>query len=264
MTMPIPKYIRAANIQDNTIRYEWDDWKTLPAAETPDTDLVRRLEGVSQRAVLAFMCGTAEWMYHRLSNLCDDPAPQDYLEAAWSSTIDSRYIGYGTGDWWQTYSSGEWLGPVKRPIDDVLGGIEIAVQQLALERIDPSDQAGWIAAITVYIMPNPAPYKKWCEQVMERFESLYPRDPEDALGDVVPRQAVDTEFDFHVEQTEVLINQFLASLDYRTNRFLSSPEGMLKGDVEGSFKGTPYVFSIEVDHMARVTSKGHEGHKHDE
>ncbi len=263
MTLGVPGYLQTARIQDDTLRYEWDDWDDLPAVTTTDEELLARLPRVSQRAVLAFMCGTAEWIYHRLAKLCDDPAPSDYLEAAWALIVEVRYCGYGTGMWWQNYEAEteSWVGPVKGPIGDGLERLEIACQQLALEGTDPVRRAGLIAALATYIMLDPAPYKRWCELVLDRFEALYARDPEDEMGDVVPRQAVNPEFDFHVEQTEALINQFLGSLDYRANKFLSSPEEMLESEeLLMRFQGTPYVFDIELDRRTRHGWKPGEHH----
>jgi hypothetical protein len=95
---------------------------------------------------------------------------------------------------------------------------------------------------------------------MERFESLYKRDPDDELGDVVPREAVDPGRAFKVEQTEAIINQFLASLDHRTNQFLSSPEDMLESDDEEDegFPGTPYLFDMKADRQSRRDSEEEE------
>jgi len=264
MTLPVPKYLQAANVDDTSIRYQWDDWKTLPALQAVDDKLKSRLKGVSQRAVVAFMCGTVEWIVHRFSRLCDDPALSAYLEAAWAMIVDVRYCvcgGGGTG--WQEYSIKGWDGPIKAPIADALERLEIAIQKLAWEDTDPVRRAGLLAALAAYVMTDPAPYKRWCGQVMKRFESLYPRDPEDELGDVVPREAIDPKFDFKVERTEALINRFLASLDYHTNIFLTSPEDMLESDdeEEEGFKGTPYVFDMEADREAR---RGGETEQEDE
>ncbi len=260
MTLPVPPYLKAANIQDHSIRYEWDDWRTIPAAETPDKKLVSRLAGVSQRAVLAFGCGTAEWIVYRFAKLSDDPAPWNFLESAWAMIVDVRYCGYGEATGWQEYSVKGWNGPVRRPIQDALKLLEIACQQLAWEfHSEPTSLVGTISALTCYVTTDPAPYKKWSERVLERFESLYSRDPDDKLGDVVPRQAVDPGFRFKVQQTQTLINQFLSSLDYRHNIFLTPPEGILEHfDEEEDFKGTPYVFDIEQDRQTRRRKKTEE------
>ncbi|MCK4814909.1 hypothetical protein KA005_03990 [bacterium] len=251
MTLSIPNYIQTANIQDNSIRYEWDDWDDLPALETPDEELVAQLEGVSQRAVLAFACGTAEWIVYRFTRLLNDSAPMNYLEAAWAMIVNMRYRG---GPGWQYFSLKGWEGPVKGPVKDALEWLEIASQQLASEyHTDPKTDTGLISALACHVMTDPTAYKIWRGQVMERFESIYPRDPEDELGDVVPREAVDPYYDFKIDQTESLINKFLASLDYRSNIFLSAPEEMLKvGDEEDDgFIGTPYVFDINTDRKSR-------------
>jgi hypothetical protein len=265
MALSIPRYLTEAKIADTVVRYEWDDWDDIPAAETPDDELLARLERVSHRAVFAFGCATAEWVIYRYSKLCDDPAPWQYLETAWAMIVDMRYCGYGKAVNWQEFSVDGWDGPVRRPIQYTLKWLEIAFQQLAWEyKTDPTTMVATVAALAAYVMSDPAPYKKWCGQVLDRFESLYPRQPEDELGDVVPRQAVDPEVDFKVEQTEALVNQFLASLDYKSNPFLSPPEAILEGEPEfyEPFQGKPYVFDIEVDRQVRRRPRGG-GHDHE-
>src|SRR5262245_45175072 len=130
MALPPPRYVQAANIQDDSVRFEWDDWKDIPAAGTPDKELVRRFGKISDRAVLAFMCATAEWIVHRFSKLCDDPAPLAYLEAAWASTISMWYRASAREGGWETYvhkNKREWRGPVKAPIADALQLLEEAI-----------------------------------------------------------------------------------------------------------------------------------------
>ncbi len=254
MILPAQNYLKAANVQDNHLHYEWDDWRTLPAATTPDDELVMRLNDISQRATLAFACGSAEWIVFRLAKLTNDQAPWDYLVAAWAMVVDVRYGGYGTASQFQGYSHLGWDGPVRKPIRNALQVLEAALQEVAWNKTDPARRAGKIAALACYIMNDATPYKHWRERVLERLESLYPRNPDDPLGDVVPRQAVDPEFSFRVEQTEALTNQFLASLDYRSNMFLSPPDGMLEHFEDGEdFVGTPYAFDIELDRRVRLS-----------
>jgi hypothetical protein len=257
MTLPIPTYLEAASVQDNVLRYEWDDWRTLPSLEATDEELVARLRRVSYRAVLAFACGTAEWIVYRFGSLNEDSAPWNFLEAAWAMIVDVRYCGYGDATAWQAYSPKKWNGPVKGPIDEALKTLEIAFQQLASEyHTDPTVFAATISTLACHVMTDSLPYKTWSGQVLAQFESIYPRKPGDELGDVVPRQAVDPEFDFKVEQTETLMNHFLETLDYHSNMFLSSPEGMReKFEGEESFQGTPYVYSMEADRREHTKSR---------
>jgi hypothetical protein len=252
MALPLPPYLTAATPRDNRLRYEWDDWRTIPAKNAVDETLVKRFSSVSHRAVLAFACGTAEWILQRLDRFCDDKQPWNYVEAAWARIVDIRYVGYAGGCTWAEYAMRGWEGPVKGPIDEGLRLLESAFQQLAWEQTTPTVYAAPLAALATYVLPDTAPYTDWCNRVLNRFEVLYPRAVEDALGDVVPRQAIDPAFDFRVEQTEALVNEFLSRLDYRANIFLSSPEGMLEPDDEGrQFRGVPYVFDIAADRRAR-------------
>ena len=257
MAISVPNHIQAAGIQDDSIRYAWDDWKRLPALETYDDELVAQLKGISQRATLAFICGTAEWIIHRFAKLYIDSDLAAYLEAAWARIVHVRYGNYDSLAVWHNklFSQVEWSGPVKKPIADAMQWVGNAIEELALEGNDPAQDAGLIATLACYVMTDPTPYKRWCAQVTDRFESIYPRNPEDRLGDVVPRQAVEPEYDFKIEQTELLINQFLGSLDFKSNIFLSSPEEMLEEDEEDlRFIGIPYAFNIEEDRQYRRES----------
>src|SRR5258708_7451644 len=132
MTLSIPNYLKTAALQDVSLRYEWDDWRTLPVLDTPDEELVARLEKLSQRAVLAFECATAEWIVYRFDKLNDNSAPWQYLEAAWAMIVHRRYCGYGSSGW-QYYAQKGWDGPVRRPIKNALDGLEIDFQQLFSE-----------------------------------------------------------------------------------------------------------------------------------
>jgi hypothetical protein len=262
MTLSVPNYLIAADIQDDSIRYLWDDWNLDQAEEPIDEALVARLVRISQRAVLAFACGSAEWIVYRFAQLQDDPNPWNYLEAAWAMIIHSKYCGEGSAVGWQEYSTEGWEGPIKGPIRRSLALLESEIQELAWHgKNNLAEYSAYIASIAanistlaVHVMTDPSSYKRWCEQVLERFESLYPLNPEDPLGDVVPRKAVDPEFDFDVAQTEALTNEFLASLDYHSNIFLSPPEGMLEyfEDDLDPFTGMPYQFDIERDRSDRI------------
>jgi hypothetical protein len=252
MSLPLPKYLAATNVQDNAIRFEWDDWRTLPAAETPDEETVERLKSLSQRAVLAFASGTAEWVVQRFAKWIREPDPWDFLVAAWAMIVNVRYSGYSSATTWQVHAHKGWEGPVRRPVHNALLFLEVALQEVAWNHIDPVRRAGKIAALASYVIADLTPYKNWRDHVLHRFSAIYPRDPRDPLGDVVPREAIDPEFDFRVEDTEALINQFLANLDYKSNKFLSPPEGILKHFDDGEdFRGEPYRFSIVTDRESR-------------
>lgn len=243
MTLVIPHYIQDANIQDDSIGYKWDDWNVEQAEEPIDDEFYARLEGISQRAIIAFTISTAEWIVHRFEMLSKDRSLLQYLKSAWAMIVSWHYCGIT----WEDYADEKkWIGPVKGPLGIAMTRVHYAIQQ-TLENEDPELRAAWITNLAQYLITDPTPYLKWRERVMERLKRLYQLDPEEKLGEVVPRQALDPDFDLKVDQTESLINRFLSGLDHKINPFLNSPEKMLK---EG-FMGTPYVFNVEDDRRKR-------------
>ena len=91
MKLSVPRCLEASNCQDTSVHYAWDDWHELRELRSPDEELVARLTGVSQRAVLAFACGSAEWIVFRLDRLCDTTAPCSLIETAWAMIVHLRY-----------------------------------------------------------------------------------------------------------------------------------------------------------------------------
>ncbi|MGD8539157.1 MAG: hypothetical protein PVI66_10605 [Candidatus Aminicenantes bacterium] len=243
MALTIPHYIEAASIQDPSILYFWDDWKQV--VEPMDKDFLAQLKGVTQRANIGFTNGAAEWIVHRFAKLCDNPLPLQYLEAAWAMMVDVRYCG---AVWDDCTDSGAWTGPVLRPLVLSMIRVEYSFEAI-LEYGNPEISGAWITNLAKYVITDPEPYLRWQDHVMEKLKILYPLTLKDQLGEMVPREVLDPDFDFKVEQTEFLINQFLDSLDHKSNPFLNSPEVM----VEQGFEGTPYVFDIEADRKSRRT-----------
>lgn len=241
MALTIPHYIEAAGIQDESIHYQWDDWKKV--VDPIDKDFLAKLKGISQRANIGFTNGTAEWIVYRLATLYDNPLPLQYIDAAWAMMIDVRYCG---AVWDDCTDSGTWTGPVQRPLVLTMFRIEYTFEAIQ-EYGNPEISGAWTNNLAKHIITDPAPYQKWYESIITRLEKLYPLDIDEKLGEVVPREALDPDFDFKPKSTEELINKFLAGLDYKTNPFLNSTEEMLKQ----GFEGTPYKFDIEKDRKDR-------------
>ncbi|MBS1213703.1 MAG: hypothetical protein H6R26_2320 [Proteobacteria bacterium] len=243
MGLSVPHYIRSTDIQDTVIRYEWDNWDPEGPGHRMDEEFCKRLENLSQRAAFAYAIATAEWIVYRYGRLSDDPLPWQYLEAAWAQVIDIRYAALSVeGD----ANINDWAGPIRRPIWRAILYAEYAGFEAHDDAL-PSDPAARNVGLAQYIITDPTPFRRWSEQILERLETHYPMNPEEHLGEVVPREALDPDFNLRIEQTESLINKFLAGLDYRANPFLNLPERMLRQ----GFEGTPYVFSIEEDRRHR-------------
>lgn len=245
MTLQVPNYIQESHVQENAIRYKWDDWNIEQAQEPFDKALHERLLSIGMRANVAFTIGCAEWIVYRFGLLDHDPLPPHYLQAAWAQMIDWRYGAYY--GWQDLTKDEEWKGPIRGPVGVAMSRVMYAIQQTEESGGDPSVRAAWISSLAQYVISVPEKYHAWSESVLKRLETIYPRDPADPKGDVVPKEAIDPEYEFRVEQTESLVRQFLNSLDYRRNIFLHSPEQMLAD----GFQGTPYSFSLEHDRRIR-------------
>ena len=284
MSLSIPRYLSESGVQSPEIRYVWDDWNLEQVEEPLDDALVQRLAQMSQRAILAFATGSAEWVVYRFLKLDKEPAPWDFIEAAWAMAIHVRYSGYGKGTGWAEYvtpdeDDGEsvpvrWTGPVKGPVSRVLTVLESAIQELAWHGTEsPVEYSLYVARgasriykLALHVMADEShPYMRWVTSVLQRLEATYPVASGDELGDVVPREALDPGAEFHVDRIEALVTAFLAGAN-RANAFLSDPAGMLEPiEDDADFPGTPYIFSLEEDRAARhaaVRGHGAGGHRH--
>jgi hypothetical protein len=240
MSLTIPQYLRVSNIQEIEVRFLWDDWKVEEVDMPLDDAFQDRLHPLSQRAIAAFTIGIAEWIIYRFGALSNDPGPVQYLEAAWAQVIDLRYSSLSD------VIPEDWTGPVRGPIGVALRRVIFALDQSHSDG-DPAWRAGRASKLAEHVIPDPTLYRQWRDHILDRLERVYPLDPAEKLGDVVPREAMDPDTDLDVLETEVRINRFLSGLDYTNNRFLSPPDEMLKR----GFVGTPYLFSLEADRKIR-------------
>lgn len=241
--MPLvnPPYLQVPGIQDRRIRYVWDDWN-VEAVDMPlEPGLQDVLHRLSHRAIVAFTISTAEWIFHRFAALSDDPIPGQVAEAAWAQIADFRYSTH------HDINRTAWRGPVRGPLGMAVRRIKFAVQQAELGG-EPAWRAGRASKLAEHVLPDPAPYRAWRERVLDRLTRWYSVNPDDTLGDPVPRVALDTDAVFGLAETEAAMNEFLIALDYRSNPFLSSPERMRRQ----GFQGTPYRFDIEADRRRRL------------
>ena len=238
MPLAAPKYIVDAGIQDNILRYEWDDWKLEDIFESESRAYYDLMSGVSFRANIAFTNACGEWIIHRYNLLSSDPVPLQNMEAAWAGLIDPCYSVY-----WEPPDE-EWLGPIR-------GALSLAII-FSLEGIgdayqytDPAVSSNRASNLAEHIMSCPEPFQTWRERVVIRLQRMYPVDEDDPMGDVVPREALNPDFDFRLETTEQLVRAYLSNLVPAANPFLRTPEQMLKD----GFQGPPYHFDIKKYHL---------------
>ena len=176
MSLRIFNALSASGIQQPSVRYPWDDWRENRELRAADQTVVARLNEISRRAVLAYACGSAEWMVYRFTGLTDTQKAWDFLEASWAMIVHLRY---GTGaESWSFAAEEGWEGPVRDPIRRCLEYLEAAIYSAySDDDIEPAVRASKIVKLVMYVMPNPGPYQEWSERILTRLEALYPRDP---------------------------------------------------------------------------------------
>jgi hypothetical protein len=181
-------------------------------------------------------------MVYRFGSLSSDPLPLQYAEAAWAGSVDWRYAKYYE-------MRRDWHGPVRGPL-----ALAVAFMVDVLNRVNQQDlpeiSAASIVNLGRHVIAKSEPFNQWFDWAIKRLEDLFPRDPEDPIGPAVPREALNPDLAFQVDQTEELINRFLTDLDIRSNPFLSPPAKML----DEGFEGTPYLFSMAEDRKHRMES----------
>lgn len=235
-----PKYIDDSKICDTSLRYVWDDWD-LQSIFVPQSDEFHgRMAGLTHRSNIAFTIACAEWIVFRYEKLSDDIIPFHHLEASWAGQLDWRYMKY-----WEPVNK-EWLGPIRGALS--LGIIFVNEVLMEAEQYeDPAMVSAEVSNLAVHIMTDTRNFNEWRSRVIARLETYFPLDEADPLGDVVPREAMDPDFDFRPEMTEKLVQVYLDKLTPGVNPILRTPEQM----IESGFKGTPYVFNMEEDRIAR-------------
>lgn len=235
----VPNYIKRTGLRTNEIRYTWDDWDVDKSYEPLDKDVRAQMALVTHRANVAFTISCAEWIYWRFSTVSDDLAPIQYAEAAWAAIIDWRYTKYFEPP------DADWMGPVRGPLSLAIIFVVNAIERMVHDDL-PEIASASILALTKHVLPSDqAAFLSWDSWARQTAAALYPRNPANPRGIVVPREAMDPDADFCLDRTPDLIASFLSGLDPDSNPFLRTPAEMLACD----FRGVPYTWSPQDDDL---------------
>ena len=253
MPLIIPSYIKKSGILDIPINHIWKDpWECY--FEVPR--LRNKIGPLYSRCILALGIAFSEWIIWRFSKLSKDPVFFHFIEAAWASVVDRRYLRHRSQSYGarieEHYKISEdalktddyWTEEDLR--DPIRGPLFVAIHTLGevIDRTAPKDfgsmETVYLSNLAEQVLNNLALFKKWRREVIMRLSEYYLTRLEDEiwLGTPVPREAFDLEYDYKPGFAKELLNNYLKSLDYSTNPFLLSPEEMKKI----GFKGTPYVW----------------------
>jgi len=207
--------VLAADIVDNRLTYEWDEWDVHEYFDFPAEELESRLSLVSRRGSIALTLAVGEWICHRYSQVSSDPAPMQYLEAGWAEQLQPDTTSYFETD------DDEWRGVIRGPLSIVM-----TIANDALFCLDEDDEtavrAAWMTNLARHVLPKSDTFDRWLDTVVERLTLYHPREesaPDSLAGDVyglgrpVARELFDTTALFDRSMEPGLIDRLLKSVD---------------------------------------------------
>jgi len=234
MTPATRNYIDALRIADDPIKYEWDDSDPKRPSRGANPKLMDRISDMSTRAQVSLSAAFVEWMARRLSKQVKDHTLFHLADALYASTADWRYLAPLNApdrklDWkdWK----GAKRGPIVVTYNLVRTIMEDAPRGMAI--------VPWVVPlsnIVEYVLSDPKRFREWRRGAIERLVKAHPWKTREPLGLPVPPEALDPDFDYKPQMAPGLMEEFLATLDYRANPFLQSPAQMGKA----GFDGIPY------------------------
>jgi len=211
MTLEFPSYIRTAVSPSAPINFEWDDETNI---FLEDARLAKRIGVTTSRGMAALCIGCTEWIVYRFSTLSDDPMPFRYIEAAWVGLSDWSYINIKHGA-----KIKDWTGPIRNPLFIAIRTLKEALE-LASEGGYPAEWAVYLHFLALHVLPDRKPFMKWLDSAIGRLGTYYAGD---GMGDPVPSEAIDPEFDFKPEQAQELIAQYIQKVALSGNPYLTLP-----------------------------------------
>ena len=249
-----PSFI-PASIVDAPIAFTWEGAQAHIGPVEMVTPLMKSLGQGTGLAQVAQCAGVLLWATWRLKKAANVDHNLELAEAAFAYGVDWRYIDRKAGPWHEVL--------------DQPSALSAAMKINSLMRRALNHEAHWnsfyqpvsetfhSANIVNHILPKPtrAEFESWLNSVIDRVKTFFPLpdipkrkfgtfDNEAAYdeyvaprrGVAVPPQILDPGFDYKPQEREALLAGFLGQLDPQKNRYLRSPESMLKL----GFVGVPY------------------------
>lgn len=236
------KHAKAAGIASRDLPFEWDEWRIVAYYRYLDEDTFERVDPLTGKANLGLTIAAAEWLVERFSSCDADPAPRDYLEAAWAGAAHPAYCPY------METSDDDWRGPVRGPLAMAMSIVNDAMYGLS-DIPNVALRACWMYNLVTHVLPDTEAFDDWWDVCVERMAQVHSVDTELAghepdlfdnfpeMGAAVPPQAFDPEQPYHPSQAGRLWDEFLQALDPAANPFLADPAALAG---IGDLPGPPY------------------------
>jgi hypothetical protein len=227
-----PPHIAAADLPRTSVAYRWDN-TTEEEMMFFQMNIAHRIAEMSDRAALAFSLGVLEWTLWRLRPELPGDEVFQFLDAAWAALVDWRYL--------KSFDLPEWEPAFERPVGgplresfNVLQGSFVEARSGKPFMHDPVI----ISKIALYVCERPEAFKVWRRSIIRRLIGMYPMDRTAPPGRPVPRSLLNPGYVPSPEMDNKNIADYLAGLNWQTNRFLRSPDELK----EEGFEGIPYAW----------------------
>ncbi|MEW5702959.1 MAG: hypothetical protein AB1792_12120 [Candidatus Zixiibacteriota bacterium] len=217
MALSPPRYIPIAILQKAPVTHSWDDWDPYPLVGTQREETMDRLARLSDRAIIAFAIGCAEWVVFRLGNLSTDPTPLDFLEAAWAFEMDKEIESLPESE------DKDWQGPIRGPLD--LSLMTILNTYYTTEEGTAEIEGAFAELVALHVQHDTSYFEAWRKRALQRLSDHYPRKKSDTWGPPVPREVLDPAVKISPELAQEYVQRFLDGLDFEKNPFLKRVPG---------------------------------------
>lgn len=213
MAWTAPGYITRSVDPSAPLGFEWDDEDPESHFVMDDARLAKQIHVSTGRGIAALSIGCTEWIIYRFSTLSPDPMPSRYLEAAWAGLMDWNGMVLKHGS-----ALRDWKGPIRRPL---FVAIRTLAENLSMVKGGdfPGEETVHLTYLARYVLPDPKPFRKWLDFALERLQRYYAGA---GMGDPVPREVLDPDFDFKPEQAPELLRRYRAGLS-SDNPYLHLP-----------------------------------------
>ena len=198
------------------LSHRWDDWDPYPliAPNNPKTEA--DLGGISDWAKLVFAIGCAEWVVVRLAPDASGDRAWQYIDACWAHALSEDYALP------EELDDEEWEGPMLGPV--CLALVTIVNTKYGFDEDNAELDAGFAEQVARHVLPDPAPFFRWRDAVLQRLLSVAPADAAPAPGMRLPRQVLDPDEPIDSAMLNVLRKRALDEIDLADNPFVARLE----------------------------------------
>lgn len=250
----MPTLLKNMQIENELPKYTWNSDKLIYFMyEVKNDKLTDAVFLLNHKATIGLALAAGEWILWRLSRETNIITTLNPLEAMWAGLIDKRYPLN-----WENNNEKDRGLLVEGPIYVLTSCLQEELSRYQKSSYAINDCVVNIISLARYILPKPhiKTFDNWLSNCLKRSAELFPTQYDvidirwnrkkyegtsyDSSNEPpIPREFYfELSFDYKTADIKGLLNQFLNSLDPKTNPYLQSPEEMLKQ----GFQGTPYQY----------------------